>query len=465
MGESNGSDGSKSGPVVAASDRKIRHAVRNQCAMRCESVDGTLPPEHPVRSVWAFAESLDLSRWYGAVESRKGRRGAAAFDPRILVCLWLQATLDGVGSARKLEYLCEAHLVYRWICGDAAINHHTLSDFRTSDPQWLDGLLAQSVAALVHAGVADLNELAQDGMRVRAAAGSSSFRRRQSLQECLAAAVAQVELLKDDADGADGGTAESEGADGGAALAVGPKKAGSARSRSDAARERAAQEKSARVKSALDNLLQLEERNADRPPSGQARAPEPRASTTDPEARRMRMADGGSRPAYNVQFATTVKGGVIVGVDVVNEGVDSAQMEPMLDKVEELCGTRPAKLLVDGGFVAREAVERAEASGTQVFAPVQEEEKKAAKGEDPFARRPEDGDGSAAWRARMGTGEGKATYRRRAQTAEWVNAQARNRGLQQFRVRGREKVLSSTLWYALAHNFSRLPSGADAGNP
>ena len=169
----------------------------------------------------------------------------------------------------------------------------------------------------------------------------------------------------------------------------------------------------------------------------------------------MKMADGGYRPAYNVQFATTVEGGVIVGVSVTDEGVDSGQLEPMVEKIESRHGSRPKGYLVDGGFVDQEAIERVEASGTQVFAPVPCAEKLAGQGKDPYVRRPEDTDGVAEWRERMGTTEGRQEYKNRASTAEWVNAQARNHGLRQFLVRGIDKVLSSTFWYALTHNFER----------
>lgn len=146
---------------------------------------------------------------------------------------------------------------------------------------------------------------------------------------------------------------------------------------------------------------------------------------------------------------------MIVGVSVTDQGVDSGQLEPMVEKIESLYESRPEEYLVDGGFVDQEAIERTEAAGTQVFAPVPCAEKLAGQGKDPYARRPEDSDGVAAWRQRMGTTEGKEEYKNRASTAEWVNAQARNHGLRQFMVRGIDKVLSSTFWYALTHNFER----------
>jgi hypothetical protein len=352
----------------------------------------------------------------------------------VLVSLWLQATFDGISSARAISRLCEDHLAYRWICGDEPVNYHSLADFRTSKTEWLDGLLAQTVAALMHAGVADLKRVAQDGVRVRANAGKSSFRRRETLQECLAEAEEEIRKLKE---AGDSGDEESP--------------------RSLSAQQRAARERKEKLEAALANLTELEQVNADRYPSLQKDASAIRASTTDADARKMKMANGGYDPAYNVQFATTVAGGVVVGVAVTNEGVDSNQMEPMVEKIQTTYGESPQTVLVDGGFGNLGAFGRAEDSGIRILSPIREEEKKLAKGQNPFARARQDTDGSAVWRARMGTAEAKEEYKERASTAEWVNAQARNRGLQQFRVRGLEKVRSASLWYALTHNISRMP--------
>jgi transposase len=411
---------------------KIRMPQRNQIAMRCESLDQLLPPEHPARAVWEFACGLDLSAWTSRIRSTQGSAGAPAVDPRVLVALWLLATLDGIASARALSGLCVEHIAYRWLCGDEPVNYHTLSDFRTSDPAWLDGLLTQSAAALLHEGLADLTRVAQDGVRVRASAGGSSFRRERTLRECLTEAEAQMDALKDQSD------------------------RGGSSSQPEAARERAAKDRQTRLRSALANLEELRAANEERRPDKRKDPAELRVSMTDPEARTMKMADGGFRPAYNLQFATTTQGGVAVGVAVTQEGCDNNQLVPMIERIGERYGEKPAEMLVDGGYVDRAQIDEAETvHRVKVYAPVKEEAEYQRQGRDPFARRPHDSDGTARWRARMGTAEGRAVYRWRCRTAEWVNARARNRGLRQFLVRGVKKVLSSSLLYALAHNLTQ----------
>jgi transposase len=410
---------------------KIRVPQRDQVEMRFESLNQMLPPEHVARVVWEFVQGLDLSAWNCQIRSAVGTAGAPAVDPRVLVSLWLLATLEGIAYAREISRLCETHLAYRWLCGDEPVNYHTLSDFRASDPTWLEALLAQSAAALLHEGLADLTRVSQDGVRVRASAGNASFRREKSLRQCLEDAEAQVQALREKAESGESSV-------------------------EDAARRRAAQDRQQRSQQALKNLEELRALNEQRRSDKQKEPSELRVSTTDPEARKMKMADGGYRPAYNVQFATTTQGGVVVGVGVTQEGCDNNQLLPMIERIERSFGKRPAEMLVDGGYVDREQIGKAESElQVKVFAPVKEEAKYQLAGKDPFARRSHDSEGSARWRARMGTQEAKTIYAWRGRTAEWVNARARNRGLQQFVVRGLRRVLFTSLLYALAHNLTQ----------
>lgn len=183
-----------------ASAPRVLMAQRNQIALRPMDLEATVGPEHAVRNVWAFVERLDLSALYAEIGSVEGGAGRSAIDPQILMALWLYATVDGVGSAREIERLTEAHDAYRWICGGVNVNHHTLSDFRCARVELLDELLTDSVAVLVDKGLVKLERVAQDGMRVRASAGAASFRRRSTLESCLEQARAQVQALKGEID-------------------------------------------------------------------------------------------------------------------------------------------------------------------------------------------------------------------------------------------------------------------------
>jgi transposase len=419
---------------MSVSTRRLVYANRTQGEWRDESLDALLPPEHSARDVWEFVVGLDVTPLLAGIRALPGSAGAPAIDPRILLALWLYATVQGIGSSRRLAELCENHLAYRWLCGGVSVCYHTLSDFRTSRGEYLDQVLTQTVAVLMHEGLVDLQRVAQDGMRVRAAAGASSFHRQATMERCLEEAQSQVEALQAQTD----------------------EDAGAASRREEAARKRAATDRVSRLEAAQRELQHLREANAGRPASRQVVASELRVSTTDPEARKMKMPDGGFRPGYNVQFATTTTSGVIVGVDVTNAGTDTEQMSPMLAQIEERHEQAPAEMLVDGGFVSLEAITQAEENGTKVYAPIKDEKKKLAAGQDPYQRGERDTAGTAEWRARMGTAEAKTIYKERASTAEWANAHARNRGLYRVAVRGCQKVLTVVLWYVLAHNFQRM---------
>lgn len=413
-------------PTPRQDPPRVLTADRRQLQWRTCDLEATLPPDHAARAIWSALEKLDLARFYAPIAARGSEPGRPAIDPRILLALWLYATSQGVGSAREIARRCETDDAYRWICGGVSVNHHTVSDFRVDHPEALDDLMTQVLAVLTHAGLVELHRTAQDGMRVRASAGASSFRREKSLQACLVAAREQVAQAKREAEQPDTGRTARE----------------------RAAAERAAHEREDRVARALAELPQVRAAKETETAKEQARV-----STTDAEARVMKMGDGGFRPAYNVQLATDTASRVIVGVGVTNSGSDAGQMGPMLQDIEQRTGDKPGEHLVDGGFARLDAIEQAGTDGVTVYAPVPTPRK---EGLDPHQPKPGDGDAVAAWRQRMGTAEAKAIYKQRAATAETVNADLRTwRGLDRFRVRGRGKVRSVVLWSAITYNLMR----------
>jgi transposase len=381
-------------------------------------LDGLLPADHLARRLWDLVGRLDLTAFYVLLQVVEGGPGAAAIDPRILVTLWLYATSQGVTSARALAVLCVEHLAYIWICGGVAVNYHTLSDFRVAYEDELDALLTQMLAQLDQAELVDLTTQAQDGLRVRASAGAASFRRQPTLEQALAQAQERQ-----------------------TPVTTGPVLRTAAQ---QAAQERAAQERVARLEAALAEMpaVQAAKDAADREQA--------RVSSTDPEARVMKMPDGGYRPAYNWQFSVELSHCVITGVDVVNTGSDKAQMEPMVEQVLARTHQLPQNWLSDGGFVKLLAIEHLDAQGVTPYCPVPEPKDETR---DRYAPLPTDSPAVAQWRQRMGTEAGKAMYQQRS-LVELPNAQARSHyGVQQVRVRGRRKVRCVALWVALTHNL------------
>ena len=410
---------------------RFQRAVRNQIQMVMRSLDQTLPRDHEARTVLEFVRKLDLSEFYAEIKAVEGHVGRSPVDPEILLSLWLLATTEGIGSARELATLCGEHIAYEWLCGGVGVNYHLLSDFRSARSERLEELMVQILGTLMDQGLVSLSRVAQDGMRVRASAGGSSFRRKARLEEHLQAAQAQVDALKNQLD----------------------EDAGAADRRSRAARERAARERTERIEDALKQVEELSEKMERRKKGDGVKA---RCSTTDPDARRMKMADGGTRPAYNVQLATTDDTRMIVGWDVNNIGSDGGLMSPMMEQIAENFGERPRECLADGGYSSKQDIEALDSQGTTVYTPVRDEEAKRRKGQDPFAPLKGDTPVIAEWRRRMGTAEAKAIYSRRPSLAEFPNAVFRNRELKQFLVRGLEKVKAAAMWQILAFNFTRI---------
>jgi hypothetical protein len=350
-----------------------------------------------------------------------------------MVTLWIYATLEGVAEARKLDRLCRFHAAYQWICGGVTVDYHLLSDFRVQHSEALDDLMSQVLGVLEHQGLVKLQRTSQDGMRVRASAGAASFRRDKSLQECLKEAREHVQRVWQQASSRP-----------------------SMNARERAAQERAAREREERVRRAIEELPKV--REAKKPQDQQ----EARVSTTDPEARVMKMADGGFRPAYNVQLSVDTQTRVIVEADVTHSGSDMGQTETMLDGIEARHDRLPAEHLVDGGFAKKESLQAAADRGVTVYAPVQ---KARSKDVNPYQAKPGDTPGVAAWRERMGTPEAKEIYKQRAATVETANGDLReHRGLDRLVVRGLPKVRCVVLWAAIAYNILRLmAAGLPAG--
>lgn len=408
---------------------RLREPERHQVELRVVDLDSLLPGDHLARQIWRYVEGLDLGALEAGIKAREGVPGHPQTAPLLLLALWLYATSQGVGSARLLARLCESDIAYRWLCGGVGVNHHTLSDFRMAQGVMLDDLLTRHVAALASAGLVDLDTVAQDGLRVRASAGAASYRRRASLQKCLKKARALVERLKQENDD--------------------DPDAGNRRRRSAA--ERAAAEGEARVRAALGKLGEIEAERARRAKTNAKateRQKEPRASTTDPQARILKMPDGGFRPAWNFQIACAPESQIVLGVDVTASGSDRGLVRPMLEQIRHRHGRLPRHYLADGGFTKNEDIEHAASNGVHLHCPPV----KSRHQTDPFASRKEDGPGVAAWRRRMKSPAGKARYKRRA-IAECVNARLRQWNLRQITVRGIEKARTVLLWFALTNNL------------
>jgi transposase len=424
-------------PTVAGAQR-IARAMRQQVELVPQSLEDRVAADHPVRAIWGLVERLDLSRFSAGIRVALDGPGRSASDPKVLLGLWMLATVEGIGSARRLARLSEEHDAYRWMRGGVAVNYHLLSDFRVAHQEALNELLTQTITVLLDAELVTLTRVAQDGVRVRASAGAGSFRRRERLEHCQTLAREQVERLAAEREQPDTGQSQRE----------------------RKAEERAVRERAERVEQALAALPELEAIKAQQQKklskARQERVKAARASTTDSDARVMKMGDGGFRPAYNVQLVTDGDSRAIIGLQVSQQGSDGGLVAPLERQVVERTGQHPSEYLMDGGLTTRADITTLAGHGITVYAPV-EPPRTQTSGRTAYDPRPDDTPAVAAWRQRMGTVEGQATYRQRSCIAEWTNAQLRLRhGLQRFTVRGLTKVTSVMLLLAVTHNLLRF---------
>jgi hypothetical protein len=259
-------------------------------------------------------------------------------------------------------------------------------------------------------------------------AGAGSFRREERLQKLLAEAKKHVEELRQQVEE--------------------PAKMAGITARQAAVRRRVAEEKQQRLEQALAQLPELKQqqqeaaRRAGAGKCGQKiRDKQLRVSSSDPEARVMKMPNGGFNPAYNVQLATDTRSRAIVGVEVSHEGSDSAGLsEPMREQVERRSGGKVEQHLLDGGYVRRQDIERGQAQGVELFLPPKPARNPGNRGRELEAK-PGDSKAVRAWKQRMASAEGQEIYRQRAATSETVNADLRSyRGLTPITVRGLSKA-------------------------
>jgi transposase len=469
---------------------------REQFCWHAVDVERLVGPDHLVRAIWELVGRLDLSRYTSTVKAVEGVAGRAAYDPRLLISLWIYAYSQKVGSAREVARRCEYDPAFQWLTGMEVVNYHTLADFRVEHGEALDQLFTQLLGVLSSEGLIGLENVVLDGTKVKASASGNSFHREQSLRAHLAAARQRVKEMGD------------------------PRQEVS--SPRAAARQRAvAKEKVERLEQALEEMKKVQAA-----PQARVQESEQRVSETDPEARNMKQSDGGYAPSHNVQIATDTAHGIIVGAHVTQAANDQHEMVAGLAEVERQTGQRPEHLMVDKGYTTRENILEAAEQGVDLMGSSLEPDGQAAtrrlqqRGVDaafypdrftydagsntylcpqgkplayqttkhdrvgverqvykaragdcqacPFRQQCCAGGKSrslvrsvpvpvvAAYMAKMQTAAAHSLYRLRAPVAEFSNLWLKAKlGLRQFAVRGLRKVRCEVLWACLTYNIQQ----------
>ena len=486
----------KSFPVPSRAERRraarCKPVNRQQLLLRSVDVEKLVEEDHCVRAIWELVDRADLETFYETIEAVEGEAGCSAWDPRVLISLWIYAYSRAVSSAREISRRCEYDPAYQWLTGLEVINHHTLSDFRVQHEEALDELFIQVLGVLSHEGLVTLERVMHDGVKIEAGASDKSFRRQGTLERHLESAREVVEKMKE---------ADSE----------------EVSERVVMARERAVRERKERLEAALRELKHMQAAQSD--PQKRQKA---RVSTTDPEARIMQQPGGGFAPSYNVQISTDAKATVIVGLGVSQAANDTGELVPAMERVEGNLGEVPQQVVVDGGFINQGTIMAMEAQGMDLMGPMPDHasqtvaalEKRGVApeffpqafrydaerncyvcpaGRDLAFESQEKSEGSARYRYRaklsecqscaskgqccpqsqrrslvrteeppevrrhrekMASESAQEIYKQRSQIAEFPNAWIKEKfGLRKFRLRGLIKVRIEALWACLTYNI------------
>jgi transposase len=478
----------------------IRYVNRQQMSWRAVDVEKLIGEDHPARGIWALVGRLDLSRFYEDIESSAEEGGRPAFDPQLLISLWVYAYSQGIGSAREVARRCEFDPAFQWLTGLEEVNYHTLADFRVEKQKELDELFTQVLAALSKEGLITLEQVMQDGTKIKAQASIRSYRHEDTLREHLERARRRVGEMGD------------------------PRSEESS-ARTKPARERARREQQGRLENALQELEKLQERK-----TGEKAKNQVRVSSSDPQARVMHQSDGGLAPSYNAQISADAAHGLIVGVAVTQEANDCLQLLPAVDRVEARLQKKPQQMVADKGYTTRETIEAMAERNIDFLGSMIEENKRGRavlerlppsafvydRERDCFicpegkplgyegrhtkkkgftyyryeaewrdcqhcASKPQccpenqkqgrsvvRGEESAAvlaFQQKMAGEEAQVQYRRRGRVVEFCHAWIKSKlGLRQFHVRGLAKVQMELLWACLTYNLqhwirlSKLPA-------
>ena len=383
---------------------------------------------------------------------------------------------------------CEYDPAFQWLTGLAEVNYHTLADFRVEKQQELDELFTQVLAALSKEGLITLEQVLQDGTKIKALASSRSYRQEETIREHLEQARQRV-------------------------AAMGDPRNDESSPKAKQAQARARRQQQERLESALEELQKLQARKV-----GEKAKRETRVSTSDPQARVMKQSDEGFALSYNAQISADAAHGLIVGVAVTDAANDTAQLLPAVDRLEQRLNKRPQQMVADRGYTTRENIEKMarreiDFLGTMRYVPRganlpnqlppraflyqpekdrcvcpegkiltrQRQHKRGpgmiyhifeARFEDcqTCARKPEccpdnkthgrsvaqleESPVVIAFRKKMASEEAQQRYRRRGRIVEFCHAWIKSKlGLRQFHVRGLAKAQMEMLWACLTYNL------------
>lgn len=419
--------------------RKINRPKRDQIEFKIGSLDDALESDHQARTVWNFIELLDFSRLYERYHSLNNGLGRGFVDPKILTALWIYAICDGVISARKIAKYCDENKAYIWICGGISVGHHLLSKFRSNFSDLFDEFVVQSISHLYDKGLITIKEVAQDGTKLLASA--RTMHRKKTLVSKAIGIRKYIKQLEEELQNGDFEKKEKKKKE--RELAENLRK-----------KERLIQA-AKELQKHKETLNKNRAKNRNRRLSNKD-ASNLRASPTDPECRKMKMADKSYKPAYNVQIATDVETELVLKTHICQNSHDGGELAPMYSRLRGAYGVGINSYLADSAFRNKDDFVAMFESGCSVYCPTQKKKTQALRKRVLSGDCGKDTEADIDWVLRMEEEEANELYNRRIRVSETINAFFKNHGIHQLFVRGVKKVKGFIDLACLSYNVMTM---------
>jgi len=323
---------------------------RKQLFYDMVDVDRLVPEDHEVRRLWEFLDQMDMTGVYRSYKAIEEEFGRMPIEPKVLFAVWLYGFMKGIGSSEVLEELCRVHNEFRWICGGLKPCARTLRNFRNANRGMFDGLLTDSIAALVRAGLVSVATVSQDGTTIRSACSKRSFRKADEVEQAYEEAKERVRVL----------------------AKVSDEEAREHGRQRQAAMRREAEKKMNLAREALEKLRER------RKGTEEGKEHEGKVSITEPDSKFMPCKEGVSAPAYNIQIVSSEdRSPAVLGVGAFERASDTYTLEEMMTGVRERLGgiVELGNVLTDKGYYSGSNARAMDSVGVRWFCHVPENQK------------------------------------------------------------------------------------------
>ena len=422
-----------------------------------------LPETDLVHLVLDAVEQIDLSGF--EAEYRTGGAGQAPFAPAMMPAVLIYAYANGHRSSRKVERLCWRDVGFRMIVGEHVPDHSVIARFRRQHAERLQAVFVAVLELCRAAGLGRLGVVALDGTKVAANAALAANRTAQTIDQEVAAILAEAEATDANEDAEHGELRGDE-------LPPDLRNREARLKRLLAAKQRLAQEAAERAAAQQEKVDARAAEEAETgkqkrgrkpaPPSAEV-DPQAKANPTDPDSGIMKTAKGWVQ-GYNAQAMVT-EDQIIIAEALTQDANDVQQLDPMvtaaLVNLESVTGEEVAlgAVLADAGYWSEANAENETREAELLIATRKDHRQRAALRDlpPPRGRMPSNLSPRQRMERKLFTQRGRDLYRRRGQTIEPVFGQMKEtQGAGRLMVRGLTACAGEWTLHCVAHNLKKL---------